>query len=492
MSRRKTNSPADNSSAKRRGGRPRQQWLSFEEARLHARSLGLRSFNEWLAFAKSARRPKDIPAAPRAVYASEWKGVADFLGYKSKVRYPVHTRKWRPFKEARKFARSLKLKSWWEWRVLLADVGVPDDIPYVPETAYREEWGGYADFLGYPVKPGATNYHPPWRSFNEARKFAHSLKFQSIRQWRACARAAFLPTDIPRSPPDVYRSEWKGYPDFLGYEPWRPVHQPVQSFRSFRKTRMFAQALKMNSRAEWLIFARSKRRPEDIPPDPDKTFAGQWSGWPDFLGYKLKLRRRPASMPWQPFAKAREFVRSLNLKSSADWHAFVRSGRCPSDLPSNPQQVYAHDWLGIPNFLGFAYASGRQVRRRLSHPPWRSYTKARMFVRSLGLRSMREWKLYAVGKITGLPPIPPDIPASPDTAYRNQWAGARDFLGEKFMSFQEAKALLRSIPIRTNLEYNLYRRGLLSRAPSPSKRLPDSPDIHYRGTWAGWDDFLSK
>jgi hypothetical protein len=399
---------------------------------------------------------------------------------------------WRPFKEARKFARSLKLKSWWEWQVFLAKDGVPDDIPYAPERAYRQECGGFADFLGYAVQPGAKNYHPPWRPFDEARKFARSLKFESVLEWRAFARAGFVPTDIPRSPPNVYASEWKGYTDFLGYQPRRPVRLPVHKFQSFRQTRMFAQGLKMNSRAEWLVFARGKRRPNDIAPDPDKTFARQWSGWPDFLGYKLKFRRRPANVRWRPFLKAREFARSLNLRSSADWLAFVSSGRCPSDLPSNPSKTYADDWRGMPDFLGFEYALGRQVRRRLSHPPWRSYKKARTFARSLGLRSIREWRLYAAGEIAGLPPIPDDIPASPERAYRNQWAGTRDFLGEKFMPFDEAKVFLRSINIRTNLEYDLYRRGLLPKAPASPKHLPNSPDVYYGDRWAGWRDFLSK
>jgi hypothetical protein len=369
---------------------------------------------------------------------------------------------------------------------------VPDDIPYAPETAYRQEWGGYADFLGYPVQPGAKNYHPPWQPFDEARKFARSLKFESVLEWRAFARAGFVPRDIPRSPPDVYISEWKGYVDFLGYEPRRAVRLPAAGFRSFRQTRMFARNLKMNSQAEWRVFARGKKRPKDIASDPDKTFARQWSGWPDFLGYKPTRRLRPLDVPLRPFAQAREFVRSLNLRSTVDWYAFVRSGRCPPDLPSNPPKTYADDWRGMPDFLGFEYASGRQVRRRISHPPWRGYKKARTFARSLGLLSMREWKLYAAGKIAGLPPIPADLPAAPDRAYGNQWAGARDFLGEKFMTFDEAKVFLRAINVRTSLEYDLYRRGLLPNTPASPKHLPNSPDVYYGDRWAGWRDFLSK
>jgi hypothetical protein len=39
---------------------------------------------------------------------------------------------------------------------------------------------------------------------------------------------------------------------------------------------------------------------------------------------------------FQPFKKARSFVRGLGLKSQSEWYAYSKSGQRPEDIPSNP------------------------------------------------------------------------------------------------------------------------------------------------------------
>jgi hypothetical protein len=51
---------------------------------------------------RSGKRPKDIPHSPELTYANEgWVGLDDWLGTDKK--------RYLPFDEARKFARSLRL-----------------------------------------------------------------------------------------------------------------------------------------------------------------------------------------------------------------------------------------------------------------------------------------------------------------------------------------------------------------------------------------------
>ncbi len=83
---------------------------------------------------------------------------------------------------------------------------------------------------------------------------------------------------------------------------------------------------------------------------------------------------------WRPFALARDFVRTLGMKSQAQWDAYVDSGRFPRDLPKAPHMVYADagwrswgDWLGTERIAN-------QLRRYLP------FNEARTFVRSLGLK----------------------------------------------------------------------------------------------------------
>jgi len=63
-----------------RANRPRHYRL-FEEAREFARSLNLKSFQQWRDYSKSGVKPHDIPTDPRKVYGDQgWKGFADWLG----------------------------------------------------------------------------------------------------------------------------------------------------------------------------------------------------------------------------------------------------------------------------------------------------------------------------------------------------------------------------------------------------------------------------
>ena len=60
------------------------QFLTFEEARAVARTLGLQSRQEWKDWCKQRERPSNIPAAPWQVYAKtgEWAGAWQALEYK--------------------------------------------------------------------------------------------------------------------------------------------------------------------------------------------------------------------------------------------------------------------------------------------------------------------------------------------------------------------------------------------------------------------------
>ena len=133
------------------------EYRPFEAARKFARSLGLKSQNEWVAYTqgKIKRRrklPKDIPATPGQTYAGKgWKGMGDWL---DTGRLAPHLREYRSFNMARSFARSLKLRSVYEWyafcRGELTRKGtLPPDIPATPSRTYASKgWRGIRDWLG--------------------------------------------------------------------------------------------------------------------------------------------------------------------------------------------------------------------------------------------------------------------------------------------------------------------------------------------------------
>ena len=56
---------------------------------------------------------------------------------------------WKPFEEAREFARSLQLKGKEEWHQYCKSgkdgIPKPDDIPSAPWKIYKNDWNGWID-----------------------------------------------------------------------------------------------------------------------------------------------------------------------------------------------------------------------------------------------------------------------------------------------------------------------------------------------------------
>jgi predicted helicase len=183
-----------------------REYRPFNKARAFARSLGLRSSDEWFDYCKSGKKPTDIPTSPRAVYSEAgWTGMGDWLGTGR-----LHGKGWQPFQKARAFARRLGLKSVGEWYKYCKSGKKPADIPTAPQTMYTEAgWAGIGDWLGSGRLRGTG-----WRPFKKARAFARSFDFKSEADWRKYCKSGKKPKDIPTRPDGVYAKDgWSGMGD---------------------------------------------------------------------------------------------------------------------------------------------------------------------------------------------------------------------------------------------------------------------------------------
>jgi superfamily II DNA or RNA helicase len=331
--------------ADRIGGRPGKN-RPFEDARVFARSLGLKSVKEWDQFAKSKQKPVDIPVTPHQVYAKQgWISYADFLG--ADIVASQH-RKYRSFEEARIYSRGLNFKKVTEWEEWADSNLRPSDIPKQPLHVYKDSgWIDYSDFLGAEI---IANQNRKYRLFSKARQFAHSLKVTTCIEWRKWAKTAAKPSDIPSNPEGVYKEEWNGWGDFLGTN---VIANQDKVFRAFEDTRAFAQQLGLKSKDEWAIWAKTADRPSDIPATPSRVYKKQWQGWGDFLGTKRIANQKRLFLP---FDEAREYARSLGLKEKNDWLEWAKSDARPNNIPAYPNETYEKkgwcgwgDWLGVVN-----------------------------------------------------------------------------------------------------------------------------------------------
>ncbi|HEY6862203.1 MAG TPA: hypothetical protein VI358_20765 [Pseudolabrys sp.] len=171
-------------------------------------------------------------------------------------------------------------------------------------------------------------------------------------------------------------------------------------------------------------------------------------------------------------------IRKSNADKRSD--SEQRSGRerrCGSDGRSEVEQ-----------FLQGERRSGLDRRKRR----YRSFKKARAFVRGLGLKSAGEWRDYIKSGMK-----PDDIPVAPHHVYANDgWAGWSDWLEAgtvasylsqyRYRSFKKARALARELGLVSSSEWRAYCKS----AKKPDD-IPANPKDSYAGAgWAGWGDWL--
>ena len=521
-------------------------YRSFEDAREFVHGLNLKTQNEWVAYTKSGEKPDDIPAGPSSTYRNKgWVNTGDWLG---SGRLGNKNRKYREFDAAREYSRALKLPGKTAWEKWSALGERPLDIPGNPRKIYANKgWQGWADWLGtdnlHPsqkksrycdfataweyVKSKGFNsstefrqfcksdekpaFIPPWpsqtykkdwkgwghflgngkvatnlreyRSFQEARSFVRSIGLKNSDEWRSYSQSGKRPDDIPASPNQVYKNlGWSGMGDWIGTG---SVASFNRQYRPFKDAREFVRGLKLNNQKEWRAFAKSSKRPPNIPSNPWDTYKDKgWAGIGDWIGTGSVAS---FNRQYRPFKDAREFVRSLGLKSSAEWFAYCKSGNKPIDIPAAANSTYRDKgWVGMGDWLGTGRASNR-------NRTYREFHKSRDFVRTLNLSGNNDWARWsASGK------RPDDIPSNPNNTYRNKgWAGWSDWLGTDnlhpsqkkalYCDFKTARQYVVSMKFRSVKEYARF-----CKSDAKPQFLAPFPDTTYKSEWRGWPYFFGK
>ena len=224
--------------------------------------------------------------------------------------------------------------------------------------------------------------------FAEARESVHKLGFKSRREYWSWCKSGKKPDYIPAHPERAYKNEWKGWGDWLGTG--RTGHQHIEHL-SFEEARKIVRSLEIKSERKWRKWCKSENRRMDIPSSPHAVYKKQWKGWGDWLGTNTKAAE---DRKYLAFLEAREYVRSLGLKSTEEWYGYCKSGNKPDYIPAHPERTYKTEWKGIADWLGIE--------------PW-PFLQARDYVRSLGCKNRKEYQKWSKsGK------RPKNIPSNPD------------------------------------------------------------------------------
>jgi hypothetical protein len=110
----------------------------------------------------------------------------------------------------------------------------------------------------------------------------------------------------------VYKDDWKNLGDWLGTG---TIAAREKVYRPFYEAREFVHSLELKNQSEWNSYCKSGKKPADIPSNPNQVYKKEWKSYPDWLGTGT-VASRDLRNHMLPFVEARQFVRTLNLKST--------------------------------------------------------------------------------------------------------------------------------------------------------------------------------
>ena len=266
----------------------------------------------------------------------------------------------------------------------------------------------------------------PWRvnrrsrlaSYREARAYVMELGLKSQLDWKKCPKSEF-PDSIPKDAERVYKKtgEWVSFPHFIG-----KTADPIGSSKriSFAEVKKFVHGLGLKRQNDWIAFAKTNQRPDNICASVRDQYPDEWVSWGDFLGTGSVHRSK---LKYVSYDEARAYAITLNLNGEHDWIQFSKNNTLPPGIPGNPYYAYKKrgGWVSWGRFLG-------TERKQTGKIDYMDYEDAKKIVVPLGIKNRDQWIAYCrSGK------KPEGIPTNIHAIYKKkgQWVSLNDFLGKQ-------------------------------------------------------------
>jgi hypothetical protein len=314
-----------------------KMFMQFAKAKKFVHSLKLKSQKEWFDYCKSGKKPNNIPQSPHRTY-SEFKGYGDWLGTGNPS---PGTISWKSFSDAKKFVRSLKLKTGNEWKKYSKSKKKPSDIPNDPPSVYKKEWKGMGDWLGTGT---IAPMNRKFKTYTETRKFVRSLGVKTEPEWQKWCKTHKKPLDIPFSPERTFKKEWTTMGEWFGTG---RIADKNKVWRSFTEARKFAHQLGLKNVEQWRTYCKSEKLPVDIPKNPNQVYKKEWTTMGEWLGTGRIGNRNKEWLEWSEAKEEyKKLAKKYGLRNISDWKKFTASGKKPDNIPAKPWMVYSEKSLG--------------------------------------------------------------------------------------------------------------------------------------------------
>ena len=484
----------------------KSEFMAFENAKEFVRNLKLKKRIDYTVWWRNEGKTisPQIPAKPDQTYAKDgWLGWSDWMGSKIEGNWDI-SKKFFSLSDAKKFLRKhsngkiISQSSYKKWVKNQIDGMIikPVEMPAVPWQTYKNdpEWKGLGDFLG---TNRVASRSIVYLSYDKAKKRLQKEKLNSREEYYSwlANNSNLLKQEgilLPKHCNQTYKAEWEGWNIFLSKN--NPHGKKNIPWMEFHKARKFVRALGLKNGNEWHKYCRGEfknlpKPPYNIPVFPHRYYKNDgYTTLMDWLGKKeSRIDKKVVSLK-----VAKQFAAKLNLKKTSDWKLYL-TGKIeglpalPEGVPQNPNRWYQNDpeWKGMGDFLNITN------KFNIKYLP---FIEAKKKVKSLNLKSQKEWKKYCS---SGIKPI--DIPSNPNSIYANDgWLGYGDWLGTnnvrtrdiQYTRYKDALKMISSLKLKSSHEYTLWWRDI---GKNLVPKLPAKPFNTYKNDgWISWQEWLGK
>jgi len=254
------------------------------------------------------------------------------------------------YDECKNYIKKYNIKSLYAWRKYIKSL--PDFIPASPREVFLNDgWISWGDFLGT-GRIQDNKKTEKYIIYNDAKVYIkNNIKGITTREkWKNAVKNDKIPDTIPNRPDRYYNSKnrgWISWGDFLGTG--KIANQYKKGiFLSYEEAKKYIYN-KASSIKEF-----HKKRPENIPSNPDKYYK-EWETWGDFLGTG-KIQDNKISKNYLIYEDAKEYIKEnlSEIISQRMWKEYVKIKKIPEIIPNHPEQYYYkanRGWLGWKDFL---------------------------------------------------------------------------------------------------------------------------------------------
>lgn len=252
---------------------------------------------------------------------------------------------YRPFEQAREWARSLALTSTEAWFNYTKTHTVPIDIPHNPSSVrgYSRSWKGFPDFLGF-----ALPTYQEALTIVKGKIIPMVGKVMIVSDYKRLWDEGKLPPGMPKAPDQVYRDKgWKDWETFLGKNKatWR-IQRSESGILSYEEAKKYVKKHLIPkgiiSSTQWIesFEAEESVIPSFLPriPHKCKKWKKEWKGYNDLFSRTEENKLLDKSEIWSLEESRKWVIKNLVPKgiiTSSRWMAYIE-GQYPH-LPQLPR-----------------------------------------------------------------------------------------------------------------------------------------------------------